>query len=90
MVEENIHPKEVTQWIVTWLTGHNVITGAEAGWRPVTSGIPRGQCQGQSCSTSSLSMSTLSKFADYTKLGDEVDTPEGCATTQQSLHKLTS
>ena len=28
-----------------------VITGADSGWKPVTSGIPSGQCQGQSCST---------------------------------------
>jgi len=36
-----------------WLNGRTqrvVISGAESGWRSVTSGVPRGQCWAQSCS----------------------------------------
>ena len=40
-----------------WLKGRAQragISGAESGWRPGTSGVPRGQYWAQSCSTSSL------------------------------------
>ena len=55
------------RWIENWLIGGVVISSAESGWRPVTSGTPRGWCWVWSCSTGIECM--LSKFADDTKLG---------------------
>ena len=55
----------------------------------------RGQCWVWSClaSTSVPRMKreyTVSKFADYMKLGGVADTPESCATIQQDLNGLQS
>jgi len=49
------------EWMVTWIENwlnvraqRAVISSAESGWRPVASGVPRGQYWAQSCSTYSL------------------------------------
>jgi len=42
------------RWVENWLNGQSqriIISGAESKWRPVTSGVPRGQYLAQSCST---------------------------------------
>ena len=88
---------EISRWIENWLSERRqrvVINSEASGWTSVTSGVPQGSVLGPLLFIIYINdidegiVSRISKFADDTKLGSDVSTPEKVEQLQLDLEKL--
>lgn len=85
--------KQTVKTVKTGQAQRVVLSGAESGRRPATSGAPHGTVLGPVLLSRFINEPdegaecTSSKFADDTKMGEIADTLEGCAATQSSIKR---
>ena len=87
----------VCAWIRDWLTSRKqrvVLNGQSSEWLPVTSGVPQGSVLGPILFLIYINdletglQSTISKFADDTKVGGRALTWRECEAIQNDLDKI--
>jgi len=89
----------ILAWIEAWLTGRRqrvVLNGKFSSWEEVLSGVPQGSVLGpllflifiNDLDSVLEEVECLKKFADDTKLGNTVETPEDQARLQRALDAL--
>jgi hypothetical protein len=85
------------KWIRAWLTGRKQrvsINGSKSEWATVTSGVPQGSVLGPLLFIIYINdldvgiNSSISKFADDTKIGRVINTAEDNIALQEDLDKL--
>ena len=87
----------LTEWIRDWLTGRKqrvLLNGEDSQWLPVSSGVPQGSVLGPILFIVYINdleiglKSTVSKFADDTKVGGKVLTTADCENIQRDLDRI--
>ena len=94
---------KILKWVVAWLHDRNqkvVTQGAESNWKPVISSVVQGSVLGPLCfliymymndmETELNNNSTVSKFADDTKLIHPIQTDDDRIVMQNSINHLHS
>ena len=93
--------RKLVQWISEWLTKRKqrvVISGCSSEWADVLSGVPQGSVLGpilflifiNDIDNAAETIELLNKFADDTKAGQSIRSPEDNVKLQNALNKLFS
>lgn len=90
-IMKDIIGKQTMRWTETWLNCHSkslVISDRKSIWVPATYRVPQGSVLSQCCLTISLmSWRTGQSAPSGIKLGENVNTPDGCAAIQRDLSR---
>ena len=90
---------QILTWIENWLEGRKqrvILNGFQSDWKDVSSSVVQGSVMGPMCFIIYINDleenidSTVSKFADDTKLYNDVSTPMGILQIQHDIDKLSN